>query len=64
MVILNPEKFVIGGGVMKISDLIFPPMWDAIRTYCFHERYWQNVEIGHRRAWGRCRLVGAAALVR
>jgi glucokinase len=64
MVILNPEKFVIGGGVMKISDLLFPPMWDAIKTYCFHERYWQGIEIVTAELKEDVGLVGAAALVR
>lgn len=64
MVILNPEKFVIGGGVMKISDLLFPPMWEAIKTYCFHERYWENVEIVTAELGADVGLVGAAALVK
>ena len=64
MVILNPEKFVIGGGVMAISDLLFPPMWEAIKTYCFHERYWEGVEIVTAQLKEDVGLVGAAALVK
>lgn len=64
MVILNPEKFVIGGGVAKIGDLLFDPMWEAIKTYCFHERYWKNVEIVPAELGADVGLVGAAALVK
>lgn len=64
MVVLNPEKFVIGGGVMKIGDLLFDPMWEAIKTYCFHERYWKNVPIVPAQLGADVGLVGAAALVK
>jgi glucokinase len=64
MAILNPEKVVIGGGVAKIGDLLFDPMWEAIRSYAFHERYWQNVPITTAQLGADVGLVGAAALVR
>jgi glucokinase len=64
MAILNPEMFVIGGGVAKIGDLLFDPMWEAIKEYCFHERYWKDIPIVTSQLGDDVGLVGAAGLVK
>ncbi len=64
MVLLNPDIFVLGGGVTKIGDLLFEPMHAAIREYAMHPRYWENTRIVRAELGGNVGLCGAAALVR
>lgn len=63
MVTFNPDKFVLGGGVTKIGDLLFDPMWEAIRRYALHPRYYEDVPIVLAELGGDVGLYGAAALV-
>lgn len=62
--ILNPDIFVLGGGVTRLGDLLFEPMWEAIKTYAMHPRYWENTPIVHAELGSDVGLYGAAALVR
>lgn len=64
MALLNPHKFVVGGGVTKIGEPLFAPMREAIRAYALHPRYYENVEIVPAELGGNVGLVGAAALAR
>jgi len=64
MMLLNPDVFVIGGGLTKIGDLLFDPMHEAIRKYTMHPRYWENTPVVTAQLGADVGLVGAAALVR
>lgn len=64
MMLLNPDRFVLGGGVTKVGDLLFHPMQEAIREYAMHPRYWVNTPVVRAELGGDVGLYGAAALVR
>jgi glucokinase len=64
MMLLNPDAFVIGGGLTKIGDLLFDPMHEAIREYTMHPRYWENTPVLPAKLGADVGLVGAAALVK
>ena len=64
MMLLNPDMFVIGGGVSKNGPLLFEPMHKAIRQYTMHPTYWENVPIVHAQLGDDVVLTGAAALVK
>lgn len=63
MSLLNPDIFVLGGGVTKIGDLLFDPLHKAVQTYALHERYWRNTPIVLAKLGEDVGLVGGAALV-
>ncbi len=64
MALLNPDMFVLGGGVTKLGDLLFNPIHQAVREYTVHDRYWQGVPIVRAELGEDVGLVGGAALVR
>lgn len=64
MTLLNPDMFVLGGGVTLIGDLLFDPIRAAAQEYCIHKRYWENTPIVRAELGDDVGLVGAAALVR
>src|SRR5574341_903512 len=64
MMVLNPDRFVIGGGVARLGDLLFEPMHRAIREYTIHPRYYEGVPIVRAALAEDVGLYGAAALVR
>ncbi|MBN1121646.1 MAG: ROK family protein [Anaerolineae bacterium] len=64
MMLINPDAFVLGGGLTKIGDLLFNPMYEAIRKYAMHPRYWENTPILPAKLGADVGLVGAAALVK
>ena len=64
MSLLNPEMFVIGGGVTKTGDLLFEPMREAAREYAMHPRYYEDAPIVRAHLGPDVGLYGAAALVR
>jgi glucokinase len=61
--LFNPEIIVIGGGVSKTGDLLFKPMWDAIRKHVIDDAYLENFKIEMAGLGDDVALVGAAALV-
>ena len=61
---LNPEMFVLGGGVTKLGDLLFEPMREAVREYAMHPRFYENTPIVRAELGSDVGLLGAAALVR
>jgi glucokinase len=64
MMALNPDMFVIGGGVSKLGDLLFKPMHEAIREFCMVPKYWENTPIERVQLGDDVGLIGAAALVK
>lgn len=64
MMLLNPDMFVIGGGVSKLDSMLFDPMHQAIQHYTMHPRYWENVSIVHAQLGDDVVLTGAGALVK
>jgi glucokinase len=63
MHLLNPEMFVLGGGLTKIGDLLFDNIHEAVREYAMHPRYWENTPIVRAALGEDVGLLGAAALV-
>lgn len=63
MTLLNPDIFVLGGGVTRIGDLLFDPMHEAIRHYTITPRYYEQVAIVLAQLGEDVGLIGAAALV-
>lgn len=63
MMLLNPDRFVLGGGVTQAGDLLFNPMHEAMREYVLHQRYWENTPIVRAELGKDVGLYGAAALV-
>jgi glucokinase len=64
MMLINPDAFVLGGGLTKVGDLLFDPMHEAIHKYAMHPRYWENTPILLAKLGADVGLVGAAALVK
>jgi glucokinase len=64
MMLLNPDMFVLGGGVTRLGNLLFEPMNEAIREYAMHERFWQGIPIKPAELGDDVGLIGAAALVK
>ncbi len=59
--LLNPDRFVLGGGVTALGDLLFDPLHEALRTYAFHPRYYEDVPVVEAALGDDVGLVGAAA---
>lgn len=64
MALLNPDMFVLGGGVTRVGRLLFDPMHEAIREYAQHPRYYENTPIVQAELGSDVGLIGAAALVK
>src|SRR5690554_1165468 len=64
MMLLNPDMFVLGGGLTKAGPLLFDPLHEAVREYAMHPRYYENTAIVRAQLGGEVGLVGAAAFVR
>lgn len=64
MMLLNPDMFVIGGGVSKLDSMLFDPMNEAIRHYTMHPGYWENVPIVRAQLGDDVVLTGTAVLVK
>lgn len=63
MHILNPQIFVIGGGVTQVGDLLFEPMREAVRAHVLDPAYAEEVPIVPAALGDNVALIGAAALV-
>lgn len=61
--LFNPEIVVIGGGVSNLGDLLFAPMWEAIRANCLDKSYWQDLRIERAALGENVSIIGAACLV-
>lgn len=64
MMLLNPDMFVIGGGVSKLDSLLFDPIHEAIRRYAMHPGYWENVPIVPAQLGDDVVLCGSAVLAK
>lgn len=64
MMLLNPDMFVLGGGLTKAGDLLFEPLHEGVREAVMHPRYDENTPIVHAELGSDIGLIGAAALVR
>lgn len=59
----NPEIIVIGGGVAKgTGELLFTPMWEAIREHALDASFWRDLEIVPAVLGEDVCLIGAGAL--
>jgi glucokinase len=63
MHLLNPEMFVLGGGVTKIGDFLFDNIHEGVREYAMHPRYWEDTPIVLAALGEDVGLLGAGALV-
>ncbi len=61
--LFNPDVIVIGGGVSKTGDLLFKPMWEAIRKHVIDDAYIDSLRIEKAALGDDVALIGAAALV-
>ncbi len=64
MMLLNPDKFVLGGGVTRLGELLFGPLHEAVREYALHPYYWESTPIVPAELGQDVGLYGAAALAR
>ncbi len=64
MALLNPQIFVMGGGMTRLGNLLFDPIREAVQEYALHPRYWENTPIVLATLGSNAGLYGAAALVR
>ncbi len=60
--LFNPEIVVIGGGVSKMGDLLFNPIWDTVKQHAMDSAYWENLQIVPAGLGDDVGLVGAGAL--
>ncbi len=63
MHLLNPEIFVVGGGVAETGDLLLGPMRQAAREFTIDASYWRDVPVVLASLGEDVGLIGAAALV-
>jgi len=63
MALLNPDMFVLGGGVTNLGDLLFDPINQAVREYAMNRNYWENTPIVRAQLGDDVGLYGAAVLV-
>lgn len=62
--LFNPQIIVIGGGVTaNLKDLMFPPMWDAIKAHTIDDDYWKDLQIVLPQLGEDVSVIGAAVLV-
>lgn len=64
IMLLNPEMFVLGGGLLGLGNLLLDPMHEAIQEYVMTERHWKETRIEKAQLGKDTGLYGAAALVR
>jgi glucokinase len=64
MAALNPDLFVLGGGVTRLGRLLFDPIHEAVREYAMHPRFYENTPIVPAQLGEDVGLFGAATLVR
>lgn len=62
MALLNPDRFVLGGGVTALGTLLFDPLHEAVREYALHPRYYEDVPIVPAELGDDVGLIGAASL--
>jgi len=62
MMLLNPERFVLGGGVMKSYDLLQPSIDKALGDYLMTPRFLRGTLIEQAQLGDDAGLYGAAAL--
>jgi glucokinase len=61
--IFNPQIVVVGGGVAEgTGDLLFNPLWQAVRQYSLDPAYWDHLVITPAKLGENVSLIGAAAL--
>lgn len=61
--LFNPQIIVIGGSVTSnLKDLMFPPMWDAIKTHTIDDDYWIDLQIVLPELGDDVSVIGAAVL--
>jgi glucokinase len=63
LVILNPDRVVMGGGVARAGDLLLGPMREALAENILHPRYIEQTPIVPAGLGADTGLIGAAALV-
>ncbi|MBN1285277.1 MAG: ROK family protein [Anaerolineae bacterium] len=63
MHVLNPEIFVVGGGVSNAGDFLFEPMRKTVREFTIDTSYWRGVPIVPAQLGEDVGLIGAAALI-
>lgn len=63
MHVLNPEIFVIGGGVANAGEFLFEPMRRAAHEVTIDTSYWRDVPIVPASLGENVGLIGAAALI-
>ena len=61
--LFNPEIIVIGGSVSRMGDLLFDPMYAAIRENIIYKGYLDNLRIEMAALGEDVSLIGGAALV-
>lgn len=61
--LFNPEIIVIGGSVTtNLKDIMFPPMWEAIKTHTIDDDYWKDLQIVLPELGEDVSVIGAAVL--
>lgn len=60
-VIINPQRFIIGGGVSRAGDILFSAIEDAFRKYTTKEAH-ENVDIVPAILGNDAGMIGAAGL--
>jgi len=63
MHLFNPERFVLGGGVTRIGDLLFDAIRQSAKDHVMHPRYAENTPIVPAELGKDVGLMGAAILV-
>jgi glucokinase len=60
--LFNPSAVIIGGGVSRSSDLLFPPLKVSLKEHTISPKYYENLEINCAKLGDDAGLVGALAL--
>jgi glucokinase len=62
MHLLNPQRFVLGGGVTQTGPLLFKPIHRTVRRWAMSPLYWEDTEIVPAALGDDVGLLGALAL--
>lgn len=62
MHLFNPQRFILGGGVSQVGDLLFEPVRATVRDWAMSPLYWQGVDIVPAALGDDVGLLGALAL--
>ncbi|MNL86953.1 Glucokinase [compost metagenome] len=62
-VVVNPQRFIVGGGVSKAGDILFEPIREIFQKYT-PEHAQTGVDIVPATLGNNAGVVGAAGLVR